>query len=654
MRIGRYEVLAEIGRGGAGRVVRARSPEGGEVAIKVLLEAGDEGQRARFLREAQLLGDLGEAHGFVPVLDRGKTAEGPFIVLPFLAGGTLRARLAKGALGVEETVSLGLALARAVGAAHARGIVHRDLKPENVLFTKDGRPLVADLGLARQRFGAESLTQSGVVGGTLGYMPPEQLDALRAAGPPADVFALGAILYECLAGKRAFEAKGILSFVKELERGPAPLAAACPEAPGWLVLVIERALAAAPAARFPDGQSLAVALESRKSARVRRRASALLVALASGLVLGVALSRGKTAGVATPSPVAPTAPRVKIEIHAPAAGALLSQDVRVEATVTGATSTMAEIALVLSSGSVSRKVPIGPRGKVEALLDVRAEEAPGCVELRVDGETTSVRVLVTQAPLRHLPKGLGQHGSRPLPDGTTVALYEYSKHGLAIPMVWVPPGPFLKGAAKTPAKIGAGFWIGCYETTRGEYMTFCEATRRELPRAPTFYREIEEHEARHPISNVTWRDAVDYCTWAGLRLPTSDEWERAARGTEGRLYPWGDEWDPGRANFADSSCPKEVDTDGEGHMHRIQPDLAASDGFPYTAPVGSFPSGVSPVGAFDMAGNVWEMTDDTLFHGGSWWHGPTECATTSVSGAADEERYLGLDLGFRVALGGTR
>src|SRR5207248_3143035 len=139
-----------------------------------------------------------------------------YIVMPLLAGGTLRDRLRSGALGIEESVDLVQKLAAAAGRAHARGIVHRDLKPDNVLFTAGGEPLVADLGLAKH-FRHDSpgasrsveVSRDGVIRGTAGYMAPELIRSPGSASPASDVYALGAILYECLAGRPAFEADGL-------------------------------------------------------------------------------------------------------------------------------------------------------------------------------------------------------------------------------------------------------------------------------------------------------------------------------------------------------------------------------------------------------------------------------------------------------------
>jgi len=294
VRIGSYEVTRRIGQGGSGVVFAARGAAG-EVAIKLLARATQE-TIARFEREMRLHGRLGTVEGFVPLLEVGQSESGPFLVMPLMTGGTLRDRLEQGPLGVEAAVAIVVAVARALGRAHARGIVHRDLKPENILFDEAGAPLVADLGLAKHFSGAAagasqsvSLSVDGSLRGTAGYMAPEQARDAKSVGPEADVFSLGAILHECVSGEPAFMGENPLELLTKLEEGRVePL-----RGPAWLVAIVERALAREPGARFADADELARALERGEVAAPARRSRPArrgLTAVLGGLVLvGLAL-----------------------------------------------------------------------------------------------------------------------------------------------------------------------------------------------------------------------------------------------------------------------------------------------------------------------------------------------------------------------------
>jgi eukaryotic-like serine/threonine-protein kinase len=251
-RIGHYVLEGRIGAGGMGEVYRARDAAlGRSAAVKLIPPRGDPGLRDRLLREAQNSARL--QHPFIATFfDGGLDNDRAWLAVEYVPGETLRARLARGAMPLPETVPLGLALLEALVHAHASGVLHRDLKPENVMIRPDGHVKLLDFGLARaveaQADGetVARLTGVGIAVGTVGYMPPEQLrgDAVDAR---ADVFAIGAILFECLSGRAAFGGNTALERISAMlaEKRP-PLPAHVP--PGLSALIL-RAIANDPDTR---------------------------------------------------------------------------------------------------------------------------------------------------------------------------------------------------------------------------------------------------------------------------------------------------------------------------------------------------------------------------------------------------------------------
>ncbi|HZC23726.1 MAG TPA: serine/threonine-protein kinase, partial [Candidatus Binatia bacterium] len=215
-KLGPYEIVSPLGAGGMGEVYRARDAAlGRDVAIKVLPAAfsEDDDRLRRFKREAQAAAALTHPN-ILTIYHVGEHEGAPYIVSELLEGESLRQRLQSGILPLRKAVEYAVQVARGLAAAHEKGIVHRDLKPENIFISKDGNVKVLDFGLAKLTRPEERSTSSdamtltvrseaGFVMGTVGYMSPEQVRG-QTAGPASDLFSLGVILYEMVAGKRAF------------------------------------------------------------------------------------------------------------------------------------------------------------------------------------------------------------------------------------------------------------------------------------------------------------------------------------------------------------------------------------------------------------------------------------------------------------------
>jgi eukaryotic-like serine/threonine-protein kinase len=331
LRVGPYEVLGALGAGGMGEVWRARDPRlGREVALKVLPAsvAGDADRLRRFEQEARAAGALNHPN-VLGVLDVGEHAGTPYLVTELLEGATLRERLEDGRLPPRKALDYGGQIARGLAAAHDKGIIHRDLKPENLFITKDGRIKILDFGLAKAVGGEVSPTEStlaetapGAVLGTAGYMAPEQVRG-RPTDARADVFAFGAVLYEMLAGERAFPGDSALDRGHAiLNREPPPLPADVPPA---VQRVVQRCLEKAPAERFQTARDLSYALEavgdglgssggpSAQPGVRRRRVSVVLAAAVAVVALGAGvaaerLRRRPPAPVTRPAPASQPAP----------------------------------------------------------------------------------------------------------------------------------------------------------------------------------------------------------------------------------------------------------------------------------------------------------------------------------------------------------
>ena len=274
-KLGPYEILAPIGAGGMGEVYRARDPRlTREVAIKVLPAtfSQDPDRLKRFEVEARAAGVLNHPN-ITAVYDFGTHDGAPYIVTELLEGETLRSRLGPGAISPRKSIDYAVQIAKGLAAAHEKGIVHRDLKPENVFLTKDGRVKILDFGLAKLKLdGGESGqtdvgtvsggTQPGVVLGTMGYMSPEQVRG-KPADKRSDLFSFGTILYEMLAGQRAFRGDTAADTITAiLTKEPPDLSQTNKDVPPGLDRIVRHCLEKNPEERFESARDVAFDLEA--------------------------------------------------------------------------------------------------------------------------------------------------------------------------------------------------------------------------------------------------------------------------------------------------------------------------------------------------------------------------------------------------------
>ncbi len=328
-----YEILEELGRGGMGVVYKARHIKlNRTVALKMVLAGGHAGSedRIRFLAEAEAVAALQHAN-IVQVFEVGQHDSLPFMALEYVNGGSLADKLRDGLPLPREAAWLVEQLAQGMAAAHAKGIIHRDLKPHNVLLRRkseiqnpkksekecglpgsdfgfrisDLEPKITDFGLAKKVEGGSGLTQTGAVMGTPSYMAPEQAEGKKDVGPAADIYALGAILYECLTGRPPFRGATPLDTIMQVVADePVAVRQLQPSCPRDLETMCLKCLRKEPGKRYGSAAALAEDLRrwqagepitARPVGRLERavkwtRRNPALAALGAALLLGAVVS----------------------------------------------------------------------------------------------------------------------------------------------------------------------------------------------------------------------------------------------------------------------------------------------------------------------------------------------------------------------------
>jgi len=276
--IGPYRIVDQIGQGGMATVFKAYHPNLDRyVAFKVLHPAFTEDPNflERFKREAQIVARL-EHPAIIPIFDYADIGGQPYLVMKFVEGETLKARMKRQPLTLAETIRILEVVADALNYAHAQGILHRDIKPSNIMLDKNGTPYIADFGLARIAQAGESTLSQDMMLGTPQYISPEQAQGLRDLGPSTDIYSLGVVLYEIVVGRVPFNADTPYAIVHDHIYKPLPMPSRInPEVPPAVERVLLKALAKNPQDRYATATDMVAAFrQAVEEAGVRELSAA--------------------------------------------------------------------------------------------------------------------------------------------------------------------------------------------------------------------------------------------------------------------------------------------------------------------------------------------------------------------------------------------
>lgn len=513
----KYEVIQRIGGGGMAQVFLARHRfHGGWVAVKVLAEylAQDEAIVARFEQEARIAASLSGHPNIVPIFDIGHGNGLHYLIMQYVPGEDLAQYLKReGKLSPYDAANILAQVAEGMVWAESKHVVHRDLKPANIRLDGMGRAMLLDFGIAKTADVPDGLTRAGESLGTPFYMCPEQIRG-EVCDARSDLYALGVVFFELLTARHPFEGDSSTAIqMAHLSTPPPSLSAYDAAIPASCDAIVQKLLQKRPEDRL---QSAAELLETLTALGVNSGPSALRPVVAPMPETEPSRSAsgvGRTVAMTQSPPTPVAAPPAPVAVASP-----LPQETVVRPTR-------------------------GVRGKLAVLAAVSA---------------VTILVALTAALAFTRPK-----------------LSISDAHGT---MLLVPGGDFIFGDNSSDSPNPrqtlslASYYVDRTEVSNAEYKKFCDATGHAPPNSANFSVKPDD-----PVAGVTLEDAKAYATWAGKRLPTEQEWEKAARGTDGRPFPWGEE--------------------------------AWTTGVPTTLqPVDSFQDRRSPVGALNMAGNVFEWT----------------------------------------------
>lgn len=608
--LGGCRIERRIGQGGMGRVYKGHHDGlDRDMAVKVIDErlVAKKGFVEQFFAEARTLAKLDHVN-IVRVFNVDTDTTGRhFIVMELLEGGSVESfwREKGQELSIDDAVRITKEAAEGLLNAHQAGLIHRDVKPGNLMLTKEGRVKVVDFGLAART--ENDVFIATEVAGTPSYMAPEQVDGLRLDAR-CDQYALGASLFQLLCGRPPFVGKKAFEILSAHMNEPAPRPSEFrKDLPPWLDAAILRMLAKVPSERFPSLAEVVAALGA-KDAKATAPSAHTRSPINTGEV--TKLERGLK-----PRPITPPAWRpAAAAMGACAIAAALFILLPARDAFGGAELGLGEVPGFVSKLERTVRTKVASRQPEDyanalatidqAMSDLKARAGAATLAQLKAALEAEKKTLATQTEaalskeVANLlaQKKLGAVFDLADPSSASLvalgletkaqawrasALDELAKRG----EVYVPHGP----------DAGRGFYLDRTEVTNEDYARLLESAHLERPSSwPP--GPLPKALARKPVTGITVEQARLYAKAIGKRLPWSNEWEKAAAGDDGRAWPWGPRFEPGRANLMDG---------GAGALEDV--DARASD--------------TSPSGAVGMAGNAMEWVESSqgpLVAGGAY------------------------------------